>query len=280
MLDVLAQNAVLTLFLVVAAGSLVGLIPFGPIRFGPAGALFVGLLLGAFDERLGRDLGLVRTIGLWRLTRRWARSRSTPTHGAVAAGLSGVVIDDEPHASEHAIETQLPFLIRILGSAVPVLPVVVGDTATAGRRHAAVHPARRTRHGRRRLHRPEPLPGPSDGARTRHATAAAVLARDGDALHPADACGFHPPARAPAPRRGPRPRSSSCSGWPRRRTPGVIPGASSDTEPSCSMRELANPLRVPELAHGVSSAVTGRGLVLNIRPPRTGRRRILPCTGC
>ena len=31
MLDVLAQNAVLTLFLVVAAGSLVGLIPFGPI---------------------------------------------------------------------------------------------------------------------------------------------------------------------------------------------------------------------------------------------------------
>ena len=64
MLDVLAQNAVLTLFLVVAAGSLVGLIPFGPIRFGPAGALFVGLLLGAFDERLGRDLGLVRTIGL------------------------------------------------------------------------------------------------------------------------------------------------------------------------------------------------------------------------
>ena len=33
----------------------------------------------------------------------------------VAAGLSGVVIDDVPHASEHAIETQLPFLIRTLG---------------------------------------------------------------------------------------------------------------------------------------------------------------------
>ncbi len=47
---------------------------------------------------------------------------------AVAAGLSAVVVDDEPHAGEHAIETQLPFLIRTLGPGVPVLPVVVGDT--------------------------------------------------------------------------------------------------------------------------------------------------------
>jgi MEMO1 family protein len=46
----------------------------------------------------------------------------------VAAGLSAVVVDDEPHVSEHAIETQLPFLIRTLGPGVPVLPVVVGDT--------------------------------------------------------------------------------------------------------------------------------------------------------
>ncbi|HSK56683.1 MAG TPA: TrkA C-terminal domain-containing protein [Jiangellales bacterium] len=64
MLDVLADNPVLTVFLVIAAGSVVGLIPFGPVRFGAAGALFVGLLLGALDERLGEGLGLVRTIGL------------------------------------------------------------------------------------------------------------------------------------------------------------------------------------------------------------------------
>jgi AmmeMemoRadiSam system protein B len=38
---------------------------------------------------------------------------------AVAAGLSTVVVDDEPHASEQAIETQLPFLIRTLGPGVP-----------------------------------------------------------------------------------------------------------------------------------------------------------------
>src|SRR3712207_2075546 len=46
----------------------------------------------------------------------------------VAAGLSAVVIDDEPHASEHGIETQLPFLVRTLGPGVPLLPVVVGAT--------------------------------------------------------------------------------------------------------------------------------------------------------
>jgi len=62
--DILAENQVLAIFLVVGVGSLVGLIPFGPIRFGPAGALFVGLFLGGLDERLGADLGLVRTIGL------------------------------------------------------------------------------------------------------------------------------------------------------------------------------------------------------------------------
>jgi putative transport protein len=63
-LDVLAENSVLTVFLVIAAGSLVGLIPFRLVRFGPAGALFVGLALGALDPRLGSGLGLVRLIGL------------------------------------------------------------------------------------------------------------------------------------------------------------------------------------------------------------------------
>jgi len=64
MFDILAENPVLTVFLVIAAGSLVGLIPFGPIRFGPAGALFIGLAVGAADPRLGLGLDLVRTIGL------------------------------------------------------------------------------------------------------------------------------------------------------------------------------------------------------------------------
>jgi MEMO1 family protein len=110
----------------------------------------------------------------------------------VAAGLSAVVVDDEPHASEHAIETQLPFLIRALGPAVPVLPVVVGDTppSTVATLLSTVLAAAGTivvvstdlSHYLNRAQARE---------RDTH-TAAAVLARNGDALQPGDACGFHP----------------------------------------------------------------------------------------
>ena len=64
MLDALAANPLLTVTLVLALGTLVGQIPFGPVRFGPAGALFVGLAVGAIDARLGEGLGLVQTLGL------------------------------------------------------------------------------------------------------------------------------------------------------------------------------------------------------------------------
>jgi MEMO1 family protein len=111
---------------------------------------------------------------------------------AVAAGCPAVVLDDEPHAREHAIETQLPFLIRTLGAAVPVLPVVVGDTPPS-----AVATLLSTLRGApgtvvvvstdlsHYLNRAQ--------ARARDArTAAAVVARDADALAPGDACGVHP----------------------------------------------------------------------------------------
>jgi len=42
------------------------------------------------------------------------------------ADLPQVVIDDEPHAPEHALEVELPFLQMVLG-AVPVIPLVVGS---------------------------------------------------------------------------------------------------------------------------------------------------------
>jgi len=38
----------------------------------------------------------------------------------------GAVVNDRPHAPEHAVEVQLPFLQRVVGSALRVLPVAVG----------------------------------------------------------------------------------------------------------------------------------------------------------
>lgn len=64
MLDLLASQPLFTIFLVVALGALVGAIPFGPLRFGAAGALFVGLALGALDPRIGEGLALAQSLGL------------------------------------------------------------------------------------------------------------------------------------------------------------------------------------------------------------------------
>ena len=110
----------------------------------------------------------------------------------VAAGLSAVVVDDEPHASEHAIETQLPFLIRTLGPAVTVLPVVVGNTSPHA--VAALLAALLDTPGSIAVVSTDLSHDlPEARARERDAvTAAAVLDRKGEALQPADACGSHP----------------------------------------------------------------------------------------
>lgn len=64
MRDILVQNPLLTFFLVVALGALIGAIPFGKLRFGAAGALFVGLAFSAVDPDLGRNMQLLQSIGL------------------------------------------------------------------------------------------------------------------------------------------------------------------------------------------------------------------------
>jgi AmmeMemoRadiSam system protein B len=51
--------------------------------------------------------------------------------GAVRAGrvdLPGVFADSRPHAEEHSLEVQLPFLQRVLGD-VEVIPLLVGDAS-------------------------------------------------------------------------------------------------------------------------------------------------------
>jgi AmmeMemoRadiSam system protein B len=110
----------------------------------------------------------------------------------VARALPAVVVDDAPHAAEHAVETQLPFLHRTLGPELRVLPVVVGTTppAAVGVLLAAL------------LDGPDTVVVVSsdlshylDRAQAQdrdRRTAAAVLARNPDALHPTDACGCHP----------------------------------------------------------------------------------------
>lgn len=64
LLDLLAATPLLTLFAVMALGSAIGAIRIGPVRFGAAGALFVGLAVGALDPRLGTGLELVQSLGL------------------------------------------------------------------------------------------------------------------------------------------------------------------------------------------------------------------------
>ncbi|MGO1542750.1 MAG: aspartate:alanine exchanger family transporter [Gulosibacter sp.] len=64
MVELLLASPLLTLFLTAALGTLLGAIPFGPLKFGAAGALFVGLAIGALDPDLGTGLEIVQSIGL------------------------------------------------------------------------------------------------------------------------------------------------------------------------------------------------------------------------
>ncbi len=64
MLDILASSPLLTLFIVVTLGAILGAIPFGKVRLGAAGALFVGLILSANDPSLGEGMAIVQALGL------------------------------------------------------------------------------------------------------------------------------------------------------------------------------------------------------------------------
>jgi MEMO1 family protein len=59
-----------------------------------------------------------------------------------AAVTAGAVVDDAPHRREHAVEVQLPFLQRIAGSDLIILPVAVGpvDAEEAARLLGSIVP--------------------------------------------------------------------------------------------------------------------------------------------
>lgn len=64
MTALLGEFPLLTLFLVVALGAAVGAIKLGPVRLGAAGALFVGLVISAWQPQLSGDLALIQQLGL------------------------------------------------------------------------------------------------------------------------------------------------------------------------------------------------------------------------
>lgn len=63
-LDFLAAHQLVTILVVLALGALLGQIPFGPLKFGAAGALFMGLVVGTLDPRLGDGLNSVKALGV------------------------------------------------------------------------------------------------------------------------------------------------------------------------------------------------------------------------
>jgi len=110
---------------------------------------------------------------------------------AVARELPAAVVDDAPHTPEHSLETQLPFLIRTLGPAVRVLPVVVGSTppaAVAGLLDAVLGNGTVAVVSTDLSHY---LPRPQAEERDSR-TAAALVARAAAAVAPTDACGHQP----------------------------------------------------------------------------------------
>lgn len=57
-------NIWLSIFFIALLGTLFGMIPFGPLRFGAAGTLFVGLAFGAFIDLDGTILSSLQEMGL------------------------------------------------------------------------------------------------------------------------------------------------------------------------------------------------------------------------
>ncbi len=112
MTDILATSPLLTIMIVVALGTLLGIVPFGPVRIGPAGALFVGLLFGAVDPRLGEGLDLIRTLGL---------ALFVYTVG-LASGA----------AFFHSVRRQLPLMLSAVVVLAATTALVVGVGGVAG----------------------------------------------------------------------------------------------------------------------------------------------------
>ncbi len=108
------------------------------------------------------------------------------------AVLPGVAIDDRPHADEHSLEVQLPFLQHVLGDQWTLVPIVVGvapaldvaDVLAAlwGGSETAVVVSSDLSH----------YHDYATAKEIDRRTAAAIVAREVDRIAPEFACGAHP----------------------------------------------------------------------------------------
>ncbi len=64
MISFLLAHPLVTIMGVLSLGALLGQIKFGPLRFGAAGALFVGLMVGMLDPNLADKMDLVKALGV------------------------------------------------------------------------------------------------------------------------------------------------------------------------------------------------------------------------
>lgn len=104
----------------------------------------------------------------------------------------GAAVDDRPHAPEHALEVQLPFLQRVLGEGFTFLPVAVSDLPA---RAAADLIEEFLGEAGTLILVSTDLSHYHDLATARRRdrrTADTILARDASALSGDDACGFYP----------------------------------------------------------------------------------------
>ena len=115
-----------------------------------------------------------------------------PIDRAALTELPGVILADEPHRREHALEVELPFLQRALGGGFALVPLVVGD-ATGEEVAAALEPF---------ADDPATLVVVSSdlshfldydaAVRRDQATATVIERSEGERLGPGDACGYLP----------------------------------------------------------------------------------------
>jgi len=175
--------------------------PHAGYQYSGAVAATVYARLAAWRDRITRVvlLGPAHVVPL--------DGMAVPSTGAFATPLGPVEIDgeartaavqhpdvavhDAPHAPEHSLETQLPFLQRALCPDVPVLPVLVGRTppeSVAGLLAGIRSPGTVGIVSTDLSHY---LDLPAARARDER-TAAAIVAREWQALRPDDACGHRP----------------------------------------------------------------------------------------